>query len=101
LALELGAHRVGVIGVDRLSSRLGVPVQADGQARVLPAQLRCVAGCRPFHHQAGAGHDPSNVAVGDRAVDALGQPEVVRVDDQMASHATCSSMAPSTFVASK
>ena len=93
LAVDLGRHRRRVVGVDALVAQqplavaklpLGqVDVQAQRQprdARLATATAAAAAGCA--HHQAGAGDDAVHVAVQDALVDAVGQAEVVGVDDQ-------------------
>src|SRR5439155_25398739 len=63
-----------------------VPVQADGQRRVVAAHGDRLGHGPACDHEAGAGDDAAGVALQDAAVDAGGGAEVVRVDDEVLVH---------------
>ena len=92
LAVDLGRHRRRVVRVGALVAKqpltvaklpLGqVDVQAQRQRGVPPGDGDRRLRSRLAHHQAGAGDDAVHVAVQDALVDAVGQAEIVGIDDQ-------------------
>ncbi len=63
-----------------------VPVQPDGEPRMLPAHGDRLRDRSSGHHETGAGDDPTGMTLNDAAIYPDGCPEVIRVDDQMPSH---------------
>src|SRR5467141_1036172 len=61
-------------------------MRADAERLCCACASNCGAGGRRSREQAGARHDAELVRVEDAVVDALGEPEVVSVHDEMPQH---------------